>query len=143
MMKLSGQRGVKIRRLCLGTNDEWDAWTTIQANQSPNDQNENITTFGQVADAHLEIQRTLHKDKSIDLRYLIVTDDLRTEYRKNDLHKGAWISGSIAVTILPVYDRQGRIRTVRVRKYGGTTDVLRREVSRLIDRGDVLDSWRG
>jgi len=138
MNKLIAERGVKIRRLFLVTKEEWDAWSTGQTSSSCNDKM-GMTSFAEVANAHLEIQRTLHKDNMVDLRYLIVTDDVRTEYRKNDFHKGAWISGSSAVTILPVYkNKGGRIRTVRMRQYEGQTDVLRRDLSRLIDRGELL-----
>lgn len=139
MNKLIAERGVKIRRLFLVTKEEWESWSTGQAKLTRNDKNMRMTTFAEVADAHLEIQKTLHKDNMVDLRYLIVTDDARTEYRKNDFHKGAWISGSSAVTILPVYKKLGgRIRTVRMRKYEGKTDIIRRDLSRLIDRGEVL-----
>jgi serine/threonine protein kinase len=140
MNRLIAERGVVIKRLFLVTQEEWDARSAPRGGAADRDPNHRVTLFRDVAAAHLKVRTQLPDPKQIDLRYLIVPEDMRTEFLKNDFHKGVWISGGSAVTILPVYKNKGRrIRTVRMRKYEGKAEVIQRELMRLIERGKVLE----
>ncbi len=114
MNRQIGERGVQIRRLFLVTHQELD---------------DSRSLFWEVATAHRELRA--------DMRVKIVTPEEQQQSKRNDRHCGVWVKGESMTKLIPVYEKNGVITLVRIRRHEGRHLIA--EISHQIDEGRPLE----
>jgi serine/threonine protein kinase len=123
MNRLLAEKGVRIRRVFLLTRED-------QSN----------TEVRKILEAHCAMTARL-SDDAVDLRVIPVNRQQRDEAIQNGDHCGIWIQDDLVMKIVPVYDDQGVLRTVRFRTSNESVSSILNWFERYASRGLPLKQW--
>lgn len=123
MNRLLAERGVRIRRVFLLTRED-------QSNKE----------VRKILEAHLAITADLPAD-AIDLRVILINRQGQDEAIQNGEHCGIWIQDDRVMKIVPVYDDEAVLRTVRFRTANESVNSIQNWFERYAIRGIPLKEW--
>jgi serine/threonine protein kinase len=123
MNQLLAERGVKIRRVFLVTRED-------QSNPE----------VRKILEAHSTMTARLSED-AVDLRVILMTRQDRDEAIQNGDHCGIWIKNDLVMKIVPAYDGEAVLRTVRFRTSNQSVDSIRQWFDSYANRGVPLKQW--
>ena len=123
MNRLIAQRGVKIRRVFLLTEKEY-----------------NSVEVRDIFRAHLRLHKHLPESKKtmVETRYLVMSSHQRKLAIKRGKHFGIWIKRDGMMTIIPVYDDRNVITTVRLRRPEESESILRKRFAEYFEHEKAL-----